>query len=116
MRAAPLAQLAALAVLTLAVGGAGAGEMTPSDATNAPLSAAAVAACIDEAEAARRQASELGAEWLATRDLIAQAREQAELGKLQRAVELADLARAQGELASAQAAREAEAWQQRVVR
>ena len=116
MRAAAQAQLAALALLTLAVGGAGAGEMTPSDATTAPLSAAVVATRIDEAEAARRQAAELGAEWFATGDLIAQAREQAGLGQLQQAMDLADLARAQGELAAAQAAREAEAWQQRVVR
>ena len=64
-----------------------------------------MAACIEKAEEARRQAAQLGAEWLATLELIEQAREQAELGELQRAMDLAELARTQSELATAQAAR-----------
>jgi hypothetical protein len=113
MKPGNLALLVGLAWLTVAVGGARAEE--PASSAPQP-SAAAVAARIDEAEEARRQAAEIEAEWLATRDLIAQAREAAGLGKLQQAMDLAELARAQGEQAAAQAAREAEAWQQRVVR
>ena len=48
--------------------------------------------------------------------LIQQARKEAGLGNLARAAELAELARRQGELAVAQAEREAEAWARRVVR
>ena len=111
MKSGIVAVLLGLALLSVAVRDAWAEE--PAAATP---SAAAVATRIDEAEQARRQAAELGAEWLATRNLIAQAREEAGLGNLQQAMELAELARAQGELAAAQAATEAEAWQQRVVR
>lgn len=113
MKPQKLALLVGLALLNLAVGGARAEEPAPS--ARQP-SAAAVATRIDEAEESRRQAAELGAEWLETRDLIAQAREAAGLGKLQQAIDLAELARTQGELAAAQAAREAQAWRQRVVR
>jgi hypothetical protein len=81
-----------------------------------PPSAEAVAARIGEAEQARQKAAELGTEWLATHKLIQQAREEAGAGNLQKAMQLAELAQAQGELAAAQAAREAEAWQRRVVR
>ena len=105
------ALLFGLALLVVAVSGGRAGETAPAPRP----SAAEVAASIDAAEEVRRQAAELGTEWLATRGLIAQAREAAELGELQQAMELAERARAQGELAVAQAAREAQAWRQRVV-
>ena len=82
----------------------------------APLDAGAVAAMIEDAEAARQRAADLGAEWLDTHKLLAQARQEAEGGNLQTAAELATQARRQGELAAAQAEREAEAWQRRVVR
>lgn len=113
MKTGIMSLLLGLVLLTAALHGAWAEEPA---VTARPPSAASVAARIDEAEQARRRAAELGAEWLATRDLIAQARKEAEQGNLQQAIELADLARAQGELAAAQAANEAEAWQQRVVR
>ena len=71
---------------------------------------------IERAEAARQAAAELGYEWLKTKALIQQAREAAAEENWQHAVELATEARLQGELAAAQAEREAEAWQRRVVR
>jgi hypothetical protein len=70
---------------------------------------------IREAEAARSRAASLGAEWLETRKLIAEARQLAESGDLQQAAQRAEEARQQGELAAAQAERESTAWQRRVV-
>jgi hypothetical protein len=87
-----------------------------ASAASTPVSAETVAELIDRAQAAQRTASEQRAEWLETGGLIEQARREAELGNLIRAAELADLARQQGLLAAAQAQREAEAWQRRVVR
>ena len=90
--------------------------MTAALATEtAPLDAAAVAALIEDAEAARRRAADLAAEWLNTHKLITQARQEAEVGNLQNAAELASQATREGELAAAQAEREAGAWQRRVV-
>ena len=80
------------------------------------VSAETAAESIDRAEAARQLAAERRAEWLDTRALIEQAREEARLGNYGQAVALADEARRQGELAVEQAEREADAWQQRVVR
>ena len=82
----------------------------------AQVSAEAAARSIGRAEAARHRAAELRVEWLATRSLIEQARQEAGLGNYENAVALADKARQQGELAIAQYERESEAWQQRVVR
>ena len=81
-----------------------------------PVTADSALAAIEQAEAARQAAAELGYEWLKTRTLIKQAREASAQEDWQQAVELATEARLQGELAAAQAAREAEAWQRRVVR
>lgn len=92
----------------------GALAQDPPDASAA--SAETVAELIDLAESARRAASEQRVEWLETADLIEQARREADLGNLTQAAELAELARQQGILAAAQAQREAEAWQRRVVR
>jgi len=80
------------------------------------ISGESAAESIDRAEAARQLATERRTEWLDTRGLIEQAREEARLGNYRQAVALADEARRQGELAVEQAEREAEAWQQRVVR
>lgn len=87
-----------------------------SSAGGAPVSTESVAELIGRAEAAQHIATELRAAWLETGGLIEQARKEAGLGNLVRAAELAKLARQQGELAVAQAEREAEAWQRRVVR
>ena len=81
----------------------------------APVSAVAVQELIREAEAARSRAAALGAEWLETRQLIAEARQLVENGDLQHAAQRAEEARQQGVLAAAQAERESTAWQQRVI-
>jgi hypothetical protein len=92
--------------------------MTPGlQAENAaPISAEAVQELIRQAEAARSRAAGLRAEWLETSDLIDEAKKLAEGGDLPQAAERAERARQQGELAAAQAEREAAAWQRRVVR
>jgi len=79
------------------------------------VDAEAVQELIREAEAARSRAAGLGAEWLETRNLIAEARQLIENGDLQKAAQRAEEARQQGELAAAQAERESTAWQRRVV-
>jgi hypothetical protein len=84
-------------------------------ANAAPVDREAVKELIREAEAARSRAADLGAEWLETRELIAEARQLVENGELQQAAERAEEARQQGELAAAQAERESTAWQRRVV-
>ncbi len=96
--------------------GALAQDPAAASAVGAAVSAEAVTELIGRAEAAQRSATELRAEWLETGGLIEQAREEANLGNLVQAAELAELARRQSELAVAQAEREAEAWQRRVVR
>jgi len=98
--------LCLLAAMTLMAG----------QASAAPVSAEAVENAISRAEAARRLAAEHRAEWLQTAELIEKARNSAALGDYEKAMALAEEARQQGELAVAQARREAEAWQQRVVR
>jgi len=80
------------------------------------LSPKAVYEVIREAEAARRRAAEADAEWLNTANLIQQARQEADQGNWPQAAALAAQALQQGELAVAQAERESEAWQSRVVR
>lgn len=79
-------------------------------------SAESAAEAISRAETAADRAADQQAEWLETRGLIEQARKEAGLGNYEQAVALAEQARQQGELALAQAEREAEAWRQRVVR
>ena len=74
------------------------------------------ASTIEQAEAARREAAERGAEWLTTQSLIEQARREVELGDWQRAADLAEQALQQGKLAIEQAERESRAWRDRVVR
>jgi hypothetical protein len=108
--------LAIGALLGLQASGLQAQEPPAASAAGAAVSAETVAALIDRAEAAQSAAAERRAEWLETGGLIEQARKEAGLGNLARAAELAELARRQGELAVAQAAREAEAWARRVVR
>lgn len=71
---------------------------------------------IEQAETARQEAAARGAEWLDTRRLIEEARQEADQGNWQRAATLAEQALQQGTLASAQAERESEAWRERVVR
>lgn len=104
----------ALVVLLLAAALPGLHEARA--ATAATVSPETVEALISQAEAARVRAAELGAEWLETRELIAEARKWLEHGDLQQASERAEQARQQGELAAAQSEREATAWQRRIVR
>ena len=68
------------------------------------------------ATAALTQASAAGFEWLHTRELLAQARAEADAGRYAHALELATTARTQAELALVQARAEATAWQARVPR
>lgn len=97
-----------------AVAAGQAGE--PSPPPGLPLGPSEAASMIEQAEAARREAAERGAEWLATRSLIDQAREAVAMGDWQQAADLAGQALQQGNLAVEQAERESGAWQDRVVR
>jgi hypothetical protein len=101
--------------LVLSVPGATASDIS-DEADITALDSETVIEMIEQAEAARSRAADLRAEWLETRDLIEQARHDAELGELEQAARLAMRARRQSELAVEQALREAEAWKRRVVR
>ena len=81
-----------------------------------PVDPGSVTALVQQAEAARQKAAEMGAEWLETEEIIERARREAEQGNWQQAAALAEQALSQGELAVAQAEHEAEAWRARVVR
>ena len=91
-------------------------QASESPPPGAPIGPGEAALMIEQAEAARREAAERGAEWLATQSLIEQARREAELGNGQRAADLAEQALQQGKLAIEQAERESRAWRDRVVR
>jgi len=67
------------------------------------------------AQSAQKAAAAAGAEWLETGALIDQARLDAEQGNWDIAIELAEKAKQQGELAVTQAERESIAWHNRVV-
>lgn len=110
------APLPTLALLLCLISSAFAAETASGPPTDAVPDAASVAVLVEQAEAARRRAAELATEWLNTRELIAEARDAAQRGDFQQAADLATRARRQGELAVAQAEREATAWQRRVVR
>ena len=88
----------------------------PATAQDAVDAAESANGAIHRAETARRAAAGAGAEWLETGKLIEKARQAADDGDFEQAEALAEKARQQGELAVAQAQREAGAWQQRVVR
>ena len=64
----------------------------------------------------RMAAADAGYEWIETEELLQQAREAHNAGDFERAFELVEKARFQGETALEQAEREAEAWRDRVVR
>ena len=68
-----------------------------------------------EVEVLRKAAAAAQAEWLATGRLLDEARAFAAAGDEEKALELVAKARFQAEAAIAQAKREAEAWQQRVI-
>jgi hypothetical protein len=68
------------------------------------------------AEQERQAAADAGYEWLETEDLLEQAREAQEAGDTELALQLVEKARFQAEAAVAQAEREAEVWQDRVIR
>ena len=95
---------------------AAAAEVSAAEPAATPVDPGAVAALIRQAEAARQMAAGLGAEWLETEGVIEQARREADQGNWGQAATLAEQALRQGELAVAQAEREAEAWRARVVR
>lgn len=81
----------------------------------APANAETVANEIALAEASRQRAAEAGSEWLKTGSLIEQARQAADIEDWQQALLLARKAKQQGELAVEQAARESDAWRERVI-
>jgi hypothetical protein len=100
----------------LAAGLAAVAPVRAAEPPAAPLDPGVVSERIQQAEAARRQAAGQGAEWLETGNLIESARREADQGNWEQAAALAERALRQGELAVAQARRESEAWQARVVR
>lgn len=69
----------------------------------------AVEQAIAAAESARQRAASVGGEWRDTAKLIAKAKELAQAGQTQEAIELAEQARRQGELGYEQALREQQA-------
>jgi hypothetical protein len=75
-----------------------------------------VMSLIEQAEMVRQRASQAGAEWLRTGQLIDQARQHAEAGEWRRADATARLALRQGELALEQSVRESGTWEDRVLR
>ncbi len=87
-----------------------------SAANESPVSLEQVMELLDQAERTRRQAADAGMEWLETSSLIDAAQREVEAGNLVQALTLARQAQDQGTLALEQAAREAQAWQDRVPR
>ena len=86
-------------------------------APHAPASdEATYQAAFDAALAARRAAAEAGFEWRDTRKMLRQARGLAKKGEYAKAVELANRARRQGELAVMQAREQEAAWRAEVLR
>ena len=81
-----------------------------------PPAADEVMSLIEQAEMVRQRASQAGAEWLRTGQLIDQARQHAEAEEWLRADATARLALRQGELALEQSVRESGAWEDRVLR
>ena len=73
-------------------------------------------AAFDAALVARRAAAEAGFEWRDTRKMLRQARSLAKKGEYAKAVELANRARRQGELAVMQAGEQEAAWRAAVLR
>jgi len=71
---------------------------------------------VAEAERMRVMAAEAGGEWIQTEGLIEQAKKEADLGDMERANSLLELAQFQAETAIKQAQHEANAWSSRVVR
>ncbi len=67
------------------------------------------------AEAAIKEADDKGHAWTTTAALLAASRQAADNGDFDQAIELANEAKRHGELASAQADFESEAWRERVV-
>ena len=78
--------------------------------------ASAVEGVLEAVESLRAQTVTAGHEWLGTHSLLDEARAAAASGDAARALELAEQARRDCELALEQARREEEAWQGRVLR
>jgi hypothetical protein len=78
--------------------------------------ASAIEAALAAAEVLRAKAVEAGHEWLGVRSLLDEARAAAASGDTAGALQLAERARQDCELALEQARREEEAWQNRVLR
>ena len=68
------------------------------------------------AEELRQQAAARGYEWIGTSALLEQARQEADAGNTDAALELVEAARFQADAALRQAEHEEEAWHQRVVK
>jgi hypothetical protein len=91
-------------------------EQTTGKTAPAPgASRESFAAMLVAAQNAQKAAAAAGAEWLETGALIDQAELDAEQENWDTAIELAEKAKQQGELAVMQAERESIAWQNRVV-
>jgi len=73
-------------------------------------------AAYQSAEKAREEAAAAGFEWRDTGKTLAQSKELAEAGDYEAAVELADRAQQESDLAVMQAQTEAENWEQRAVK
>jgi len=81
-----------------------------------PITADQAESAIKAAEAVRKRAAAAGNEWLQTGSLLEEAREAVSNEQWQRALERAQHATRQSELAIEQAERESTAWRERVVR
>ena len=78
--------------------------------------AAAFDAAYAAGSAARKAAAKAGFEWRDTRKLLRQARKLAKMGEYEKAIELANRARRQGELALLQAKEQETAWREMVLK
>ena len=98
----------------LMIGGAYAAEVDTSIVNTDRSASFAVAAASGAAAIAR--AASLGHAWTTSDQLMAQAKDAFDAGDESKAIDLADEARIHADLASLQAEREAEAWQDNVIR
>jgi len=85
-------------------------------ATVSAADAKSFQAAYDAARAARKRAATVGFEWRDTAKLLKKAKKLAGAGDYAKAEKLAHQAQQQGELATAQAAEQANAWQAAVLR
>lgn len=95
--------------LLVAVFGVGGPTAIAADATSFKTS-------YDAAEAARKKAASVGFEWRDTRKMLKKAKALADKGDFEKAQQLTEKARFQGDAAYAQAGQQEEGWKAAVVR